>query len=866
MDKYHRAVYRVVSDNCSFLSQAARSCSALGLSDDVTRSIDGTISFINKRLASPTVRVAIIGGFSSGKSSLINAIVGAQILATRMSPTTVCPTYVAYGESTEIEIVLPLDALDEPEVATPVPEKVQLIISEPFRRTTTVPPSETDGMVTCYHVDTRRYRRPTVRARVDQRIVAKRRVEIPPGVRRISLYYNALTNQIRTSIEYDHLPPSLRPRVRLKWSTHHQASDGASVSMHSHGMDRTYKTLVYVPPRCSCEASVLFDVKEYVDRYPTLWRRRRLRGLWQKLKAILIAGYRYERTPTLVTANMLRPIKIENGSDVPMAYWVTLDLSDARIDIRQASDEKSLPRVFQITTKDDWARATELLSRLTAAVRETSKQTDYSGFVKSVCIRHPADILRSSVTLIDTPGLVSESAHTITTIRMIEHEADSCLYLLPIQQAATLKDLEFVQQYLMDIADAITFVVTKVDTAHDEQEVEEVLDVVRSKLRSSLGLRNPRVIAVSAAEALRNPQSRYGVEFSKFVKDVVAFAEANRERLVVRRLISLEMSLMNAVAERVRDKEQEYQVRLDQLRHYVIEDLQSFVQRQVKDLEPALASACDLELLSNRFSVRIEGARRLFAQEIRHEIYAAKSKGELKQFCESELPQILAYFDKRLQIEFRAANDELNQDLISIFQEVFESFEESFERQYPLQKITGRRLQFSAVHFTSDLSDGGAGDQARTVSEAMSSEVWYRGVGAGTLALLGTFVLPGIGTILGALVGGLLGGIFGPSLDDLKLTTYTQIMERIDEHFSAKIKPAVSDHLHSRKKELRRRLHSAVMDYLATYDRAVQKLISEHEHKKAEVDAYLREARSLRDELNRRLRELRSMRAELKIA
>ena len=186
---------------------------------------------------------------------------------------------------------------------------------------------------------------------------------------------------------------------------------------------------------------------------------------------------------------------------------------------------------------------------------------------------------------------------------MIEHEADSCLYLLPIQQAATLKDLEFVQQYLMDIADAITFVVTKVDTAHDEQEVEEVLDVVRSKLRSSLGLRNPRVIAVSAAEALRNPQSRYGVEFSKFVKDVVAFAEANRERLVVRRLISLEMSLMNAVAERVRDKEQEYQVRLDQLRHYVIEDLQSFVQRQVKDLEPALASACDLELLSNRFSV-----------------------------------------------------------------------------------------------------------------------------------------------------------------------------------------------------------------------------------------------------------------------
>ena len=103
----------------------------------------------------------------------------------------------------------------------------------------------------------------------------------------------------------------------------------------------------------------------------------------------------------------------------------------------------------------------------------------------------------------------------------------------------------------------------------------------------------------------QEPSITVRMEFSKFVKDVVALAEANRERLVVRRLISLEMSLMNAVAERVRDKEQEYQVRLDQLRHYVIEDLQSFVQRQVKDLEPAL-QVCDLELLSNRFSVRIE--------------------------------------------------------------------------------------------------------------------------------------------------------------------------------------------------------------------------------------------------------------------
>ena len=56
------------------------------------------------RIVSQLYRVAVIGEFKRGKSSLINAIIGADVLPTDILPMTAAITRVTYGEKRQILI------------------------------------------------------------------------------------------------------------------------------------------------------------------------------------------------------------------------------------------------------------------------------------------------------------------------------------------------------------------------------------------------------------------------------------------------------------------------------------------------------------------------------------------------------------------------------------------------------------------------------------------------------------------------------------------------------------------------------------------------------------------------------------------
>ena len=63
-----------------------------------------TIAATALRLSSKLYRVAVIGEFKRGKSSLINALVGSSILPTDILPMTAVNTHLVYGAEKKIEI------------------------------------------------------------------------------------------------------------------------------------------------------------------------------------------------------------------------------------------------------------------------------------------------------------------------------------------------------------------------------------------------------------------------------------------------------------------------------------------------------------------------------------------------------------------------------------------------------------------------------------------------------------------------------------------------------------------------------------------------------------------------------------------
>ena len=60
---------------------------------------------IRKKSSDSTLKLAIIGEFSSGKSTFINALLREELLKISAKPTTAAATYISSGEAIEVEVV-----------------------------------------------------------------------------------------------------------------------------------------------------------------------------------------------------------------------------------------------------------------------------------------------------------------------------------------------------------------------------------------------------------------------------------------------------------------------------------------------------------------------------------------------------------------------------------------------------------------------------------------------------------------------------------------------------------------------------------------------------------------------------------------
>lgn len=91
----------VIQENLGFLRDVAH---AFGpeVETAITQRVDG----LERRLSDTTISLAILGEFSSGKSTFINALLGSEILASALIPSTSVTTRILWGEKLECEALL----------------------------------------------------------------------------------------------------------------------------------------------------------------------------------------------------------------------------------------------------------------------------------------------------------------------------------------------------------------------------------------------------------------------------------------------------------------------------------------------------------------------------------------------------------------------------------------------------------------------------------------------------------------------------------------------------------------------------------------------------------------------------------------
>ncbi len=77
---------------------------------------------IQQRLSDPELKLAIIGNFSSGKSTFLNTVFGRKLLAVSDLPTTAIPTYIRWRKEEE-------DGNGDPSIVIETPEKYRFVLA-----------------------------------------------------------------------------------------------------------------------------------------------------------------------------------------------------------------------------------------------------------------------------------------------------------------------------------------------------------------------------------------------------------------------------------------------------------------------------------------------------------------------------------------------------------------------------------------------------------------------------------------------------------------------------------------------------------------------------------------------------------------
>ena len=100
--------------------------------------------------------------------------------------------------------------------------------------------------------------------------------------------------------------------------------------------------------------------------------------------------------------------------------------------------------------------------------------------------------------------------------------------------------------------------------------------------------------------------------------------------------------------------------------------------------------------------------------------------------------------------------------------------------------------------------------------------------GAGVGAVIGSLILPGLGTVIGGALGGFLGSLFGPSLDELKTKYKNEMNSKIRDAFRATKQSSV-DGIGQMTNAIISDLNRIIDMYFAQYEKLIEEMIRRDE-------------------------------------
>jgi len=779
------------------------------LGAEVAEVITNAVAEVRRRLDRAELAVVVVGEKKAGKSTFLNAILGARVLPTEVRECTGTVTFIRRASRPTYRATLRSgDTVEFQEVEEA--ERASIAIElERLRERLGAPPRTSPDDATKAYDEAARKR---TEAEVAERECAKRVAGGAAEARRAREQCEMI---LARAAQFEEQLAGARNRLHGAERAFAESSEGVRKDAVRHGMALPAMEAGDVASTTTVLQAAEARLAAATAAAPFFLRPAPWWAFWVVVLRLLLQSFVRERARALAdarehhrftllslaaceAAGRLDEAKRDEAEQRERLDSARKDLADAHERVRaietegKAAEEQlaaARDALTQCKLAEDLARL-ELLharaealeeqfhARFRAEVHELTDMEKRGADVVELSIGFPARHLPDGITIIDTPGVNTDNAsNRARAWDVIRREADGCLLVSDLQQVVSRSTREFLQE-IRAIIPHILLVMTKIDGAlanahvvkvEPWQRVEEARRNGVQRFAKEIGRAPEEVfsIAVAAEPALRRDFSGdvLARRFPGEVAKLFNLLESEKDLVLGARAASALRYCVQRIGEAEARAEADYRRRIAELEEHRLPDPAEFQARQLAKVEPSLQTHANAIAARARDAVSA-GVDRLEKEWV-EAIRTCSSKDEVKATV--------------------AALGEQGQDVVaSIMQSVGHGvtewsaasikqlegalLEELRERYRIVQQMTGSGMTVTL----GGVRPGAAATQvtelhaniAGAVSSFENEQIAFGAGGAIAGAAIGTIILPGIGTAIGAAVGALATLI--KTLDSLK--------------------------------------------------------------------------------------------------
>ncbi|MBN2799824.1 MAG: dynamin family protein [Deltaproteobacteria bacterium] len=674
------------------------------------RAIAAGVAEIHARLDRPTLDVGIVGEQKAGKSTFINALLGAPVLGARARECTGTVTWIGYGAAPEYQATFEDGTREQFSRAHPDPvpalEAAHAALEE-ARQDLAARRDRAEAVLDEVQVQ---------HARVLTSLVERREREARHAAERSALAALEV-REVQALVD-----ESALLRAALPWYCDTSAHTGClTLPLRLLASSLRWMARERITEVVAAEAQV-----------------EDARGALQQLRQT-------HRRHDEVAAESIAVIEVSLSLQERLVLAREEALSRAEVALDAAMEAEARGARAVAVARD------EHHDRFITAIRELTDMDARGAQVRALELSYPAAHLPPWLRLVDTPGVNTDSEVNRVRAEAALAEVDGCLLLSPMIQATSRSTLEFAEE-VQTVVPYILLVLTRLDqaeeNAEDSEEIAEVqaLAVERFAKATSRAETSVLSFAVGSKPALDHEpeaEARFAAEVGRL------FEVVWRERsniLGARALLAIRRSLVS-LPPVIQAREKAQKARMEQLAAQRLPEPEVFVHACVKEMLPAVDP--QVERVLRRASEDTIAWYDALAEEVGTRIIEASTSSSTKAL----LTRLEGELGERMQAGDTELQQRLAREMDARAVELVEPGLRRLQARYQIADAVhaeGEVVSLGRVALTPALGLDGEG-------VSLAGRVGAGGVMGGIGAAIGTVLFPGVGTVLGGAMGAAVG-------------------------------------------------------------------------------------------------------------